>query len=106
MLRRTEHSCVLRRLSQQLVQARGRSFLPVGDCLGSAPGPGENVGRRYLGGIQVGGFSVGCAVGRRSVPANGPVAGARVVSGPVVSGPVVSGPVVSGPVVASSVVGV
>ena len=52
-----------RGLLKQPAQLRDGLRLPVGDGLGIAPGPGENVGRRRLGGIQVGSDRAVLAVG-------------------------------------------
>ena len=50
-------------VGEQPVQLRDGLRLPVGDGLGVAPGPGENVGRWRLGGIQVGSDRAVLAVG-------------------------------------------
>jgi hypothetical protein len=48
---------------QQPVQLRDGPRLPVGDGLGVPSGPGENVGRQRLGGVQVGSDRAARAVG-------------------------------------------
>ena len=56
-----------RGLLKQLAQLCDGLRLPLGDGLGVAPGPGENVCGRCLGGLQVGSFPGR----RRSVPISG-----------------------------------
>jgi len=58
-LRGTQLPTLAGDVGQQPVEPRDRLRLPVGDGLGLAPGPGENVGRQGFGGSQVGGIPVG-----------------------------------------------